>query len=51
MGYIRKEDLVEGIQVLCETLTEFGFKCSGKQAIDQFTQTFQNKNQFEKATK
>ena len=52
MGYITKEDLSIGIQILCETLNEFGFKCSAKQATEQFAQTLrQNKEQFEKAAK
>ncbi len=52
MGYITKEDLLAGIDVLCETLTEFGFKCSGVQAKEQFTKILnENKNRFEKVAR
>ena len=39
MGYITEEDLLTGLDILCETLNEFGFTCSAKGAISKFKQT------------
>ncbi len=43
MGFITKEDLITGIEVLAETLNEMGFKCSSQEACKQFNETYKSK--------
>ncbi len=43
MGYITKEDLITGFGVLCETLNEFEFPCSAKDALQAFNQILEKK--------
>ncbi|MBI4387866.1 MAG: alanine--glyoxylate aminotransferase family protein [Candidatus Omnitrophica bacterium] len=40
MGYITKEDLTIGLQILCETLSALGFQASSEEAVHYFNETY-----------
>ena len=45
MGFITKSDLLTGIQILCETLTEMGYACQSKTALDSFNETYNRRGE------
>lgn len=45
MGFITKEDLFAGIEILCETLNEFGYVCNAKEATQRFIKSLTQKTE------